>query len=933
MKKSVVLSCTWLFAFLCLASVVQAQWLRTSADLFPTASSTPITRFVGQNDHGPMPIDTQITNAVATKGSLNALGGRLVYNPLNGALGLDTIQFQISIAGSPAVTQRSTAIIGNYNFLVCQNDIANVKQNDTVLINVHANDFSKVGVNTFITTSPVNGISNVINNQVQYIPNVNFIGLDSFEYFTIQTAAPFDSAWAWVKISVCPSANPIITSSIPQFGGMQLNIVNSSAFKLPLYYGIINDTNNKSYGYSAIHPVNSYAQSMFWNTPQVNGTHIGCVYVSDSRGCSARTCLTSYITNCNPPPSANFVSNYDSINNQLFIAAATQNNATIHSWELKYQSPYINNPIYSGTMAVDSIKNILLPGNYVLTHISADISMQCADTLSSSFQVRLPEADTFSGYAFTDLNVDGLLQNSEPAAPAGTIVWVANAKQPLFYLNPDAAGHFSIIIKPDSLIWGITPTNLTTIQTAPVRPLIYHTPKGSGHWNISGLLFGLHPAAYHVHGRLYIDMNSNNSIDPGEPILRNHSVSIKNKILVADSAGIYHYFTSSTNALSIVPTAISGYNASVQQIQPFAGISDYPVDISFIPQNFAFVNGELLLTSDEDTTYNSTNTFIHIYNSGTQALNGSLVLNYPDSIRVVYANDSGKIDSLQRTITWQLKNPILCAQEKIVYACWKCYSPNALLKFDAKLLVDTTLTDIDTLNNQDTLELLYSVHTPNFKWASPLGKGISHAIIPSQVIRYGISARNPLLQPVINITILDTLDKDLSYKTWKFLTSNFPPSSVSFENGVATITFNDCFQMPGSRGNIEAFFKVSPWPGLPLHKQIRNNATIYWDDQQHTHTNTVYHTIEYFLAIENLEKEYTIRLYPNPASTQTSIQVEGMLDITNVIIYSTSGLYLGTARVENGRFNLSKSMLKPGSYMLSFLNGKKMIGSKMIILE
>jgi hypothetical protein len=102
----------------------------------------------------------------------------------------------------------------------------------------------------------------------------------------------------------------------------------------------------------------------------------------------------------------------------------------------------------------------------------------------------------------------------------------------LFYLSPDNTGYFSIILKSDSLIWGTTATNLNTIQTCPIRPLVYHTPKGKGQWNVKGLLFGLHPAAYHVHGKLYVDLNGNNSIDNGEPILKNHSITIKNKSLL-----------------------------------------------------------------------------------------------------------------------------------------------------------------------------------------------------------------------------------------------------------------------------------------------------------------------------------------------------------------------------------------------------------------
>ncbi len=933
MKKSVFFILIWLLPILMGTAPLQAQWLRTAGDVFSTTPSSPIARYIGKNDLGPMPIDTVINNASATKGTISYQNGRMLYNPLNGASGLDTIHFQLSIAGSPFEKEQCVAIIGNYNFLVCQDDIASLIQNDTVLIDVHANDFSKFAYNTFVSQPPLHGVCQILNNQIQYIPSANFIGRDSFQYYTAQNSAPFDSAWAWVRISVCPNATPIITSSVPQFGGMQLNVINSSALQLPLYYGIINDTNNKAYGYSEQHGVNSYAQSMFWNTPQMNGTHIGCVYVSDSRGCSSRTCLTSYITNCNPPPSAAFTSIYDTINNQLFINAATQNNSTLHHWELNFQSPYLVNPIYSGSNAIDSIQNILLPGNYTLTHISADISMQCADTSIYNFQIQLTQADTFSGYAFTDLNVDGLFQNGEPAAPAGTIVWVANASQPLFYLSPDNTGYFSIILKSDSLIWGTTATNLNTIQTCPIRPLVYHTPKGKGQWNVKGLLFGLHPAAYHVHGKLYVDLNGNNSIDNGEPILKNHSITIKNKLLISDSAGIYHYFTSSTNSLSIIPTPIQNFNASTQLIQPFAGISDYPVDISYIPLNASFSNGAVLITADEDSVYNSSRTFVHLQNYGTQALTGTVRLSYPDSVKIRFASDSAIIDSVHQVVSWKIKNPIACAQQATMHICWNANNPNQILNFEACLVLDSLQSDIDTLNNHDTLEVQVINPRPNSKWASPVGKGPAHSIAPWQSIRYVICARNPLNEPVINITILDTLDKDLNYRSWKFLNSSFPPSSVSYENGIATITYNDIFQLPGTNGSIESTFKVNPWPGLPMHKQIHNTATIYWDNLQHTHTNTVSHTIEYFLGITNTEKHYQITIYPNPASVLDQIHISSETSISSIKLFAMNGAYIGEEKLVNGSFTLAKSRLKPGSYLVQLCDTEKVLATKTLILE
>jgi hypothetical protein len=461
----------------------------------------------------------------------------------------------------------------------------------------------------------------------------------------------------------------------------------------------------------------------------------------------------------------------------------------------------------------------------------------------------------------------------------------------------------------------------------------YHTPKGTGHWHVGGLLFGLHPAAYHVHGRLFVDLNGNNTIDAGEPLIKNHSISVKNKQIISDGNGVYHYFTSSTNPLTLIPTTLPFYNTNNQIIQPLAGLADYPVDISFIPKNKSFSNGALLITADEDSINNSTRTFVHIVNYGTDALTGTVKLNYPDSVKIRYCSDSGIVDTNQHTVCWKIKPAILCSQQATMHICWKCNNLYLIQHFEATLQLDSLHTDVDSSNNQDTLEILAISPSYNSKWASPVGKGPMHDILPSQNLRYGICASNPLNQPIVNITILDTLDRDLNYRTWQFLNSSYPPSSVSFENGVANITYNDCFQLPGSKGSIETTFKVSPWPGLPLHKQIRNNATIYWDNQQHTHTNTVFHTIEYFLGIENQVNNYQISIYPNPASVQDELHVASASTISSIRIFTISGIYLGEEPLVNGMVQLSKSRLKPGSYLIELCHQGKVLATKTLILD
>lgn len=76
-------------------------------------------------------------------------------------------------------------IIGSAAGIRCSNDIAQVNENEEVVIDVTINDFLNDVESPYIVTieeNPLNGIATVISNKVKYVPSTNFYGNDIIKY-------------------------------------------------------------------------------------------------------------------------------------------------------------------------------------------------------------------------------------------------------------------------------------------------------------------------------------------------------------------------------------------------------------------------------------------------------------------------------------------------------------------------------------------------------------------------------------------------------------------------------------------------------------------------------------------------------------------------------------------------------------------------------
>jgi len=164
----------------------------------------------GGVDPGSLIIITSAQNGIDSVSP----NGTISYVPDSGFVGVDSIQYVVCDFGNPLPPTCDTAwlfIDVSDNGLLAFDDFITVMEDDTVLINVLAND--SMGIAGFdtssitITSPPMNGMVTVnTDGTITYIPDPNFTGTDDFNYQVCDTSG-FCSI-ATVMVTTTPVNDP-----------------------------------------------------------------------------------------------------------------------------------------------------------------------------------------------------------------------------------------------------------------------------------------------------------------------------------------------------------------------------------------------------------------------------------------------------------------------------------------------------------------------------------------------------------------------------------------------------------------------------------------------------------------------------------------------------------------------------------------------------
>ena len=138
-----------------------------------------------------------------SNGFTSIVDNQIVYTPAANFNGIDSFSYEISDGNGGTDTATVTVNVAPVNDLpLAKNDTVTTNSDTGLSINVLANDSDVDGDN--LTVSSVNpgnnGSTEIVDNQIIYIPEANFIGEDSFTYFVDDGNGGTNTAQVSVKV-------------------------------------------------------------------------------------------------------------------------------------------------------------------------------------------------------------------------------------------------------------------------------------------------------------------------------------------------------------------------------------------------------------------------------------------------------------------------------------------------------------------------------------------------------------------------------------------------------------------------------------------------------------------------------------------------------------------------------------------------------------
>ncbi|MCP4437683.1 MAG: T9SS type A sorting domain-containing protein [Aureispira sp.] len=218
---------------------------------------------------------------------------------------------------------------------------------------------------------------------------------------------------------------------------------------------------------------------------------------------------------------------------------------------------------------------------------------------------------------------------------------------------------------------------------------------------------------------------------------------------------------------------------------------------------------------------------------------------------------------------------------------------------------------------------------PNDKRGFPLGISDMHTIQPNTDLEYMIRFQNTGTDTAFNVTIQDVLPPELNIMSvvsgasshdytfsisgdrvleWKFSNIMLPDSNTN---------------EPASHGFIS--FHVEQAPNLPLGTYINNDASIYFDFNAAIITNLSQHLIANPSGVaiitgtepapvSKMEDKWNLKVYPNPAEHQVTIQSD--LDLQQIHLLSINGQTIQEVTTTSNTVSLPLDNLPLGVYIL-----------------
>lgn len=444
-----------------------------------------------------------------------------------------------------------------------------------------------------------------------------------------------------------------------------------------------------------------------------------------------------------------------------------------------------------------------------------------------------------------------------------------------------------------------------------------------------------------ISGIMFFDANQNGLRDINEVVLNGIPVSLSPE-------GLFQYPINEGHFSFAVDEGT--YNVSAQSNNDWTQITSpltYAIDISnnvidtlkfgFYPttpngESIAGLNSNLI-RCNRDVTFQMTS-----LNSGNLVNNGSLILvNHSPVESFSFLIDPDEQMGID-TFIWNFDNVYPTVSEEILFQALMPGEEfqNSLIEFE----VISRIEDANTGEVNDDIfwfsQALLCAYDPNDKLVNPNREGDENYTLFDESLHYTIRFQNTGNDTAFNVTLVDTLDQNLNWLSFRPFTSSHD-YQVELQNGVLTFEFENIL-LPDSTTNFDesqgfVSFYIDPIDGLAEETEIFNNAAIYFDLNSPIFTNTTLNTMVSMLPTVSVNEsifteKWETKIYPNPSIDNFLFSVaNGSLEVARLEILDLLGRIVDVKRIDLPQFLYKNEQLNSGVYVYRIVDENNVLRS------
>jgi uncharacterized repeat protein (TIGR01451 family) len=454
-----------------------------------------------------------------------------------------------------------------------------------------------------------------------------------------------------------------------------------------------------------------------------------------------------------------------------------------------------------------------------------------------------------------------------------------------------------------------------------------------------------------VQGSTFYDVNHNGLRDMGEPSLQGIVLYTNNADFysLSDSVGRYRiWIDSGTYQLGATPPRY--WTISEPAGPSTYAITAYDTPKVFINKDFGFapVSG---ISDAKITLSNVTSSIVGQYlsyyidfkNEGTDTLSGTIEF-YTDAVQI-YISSNPSYDSVSgNKKIWHYSQLIPNEHRGISVITQIPWTT----PFNTPLNVSASIyhpgSDSTPQNNVDILSLTaLSAFDPNIKTVSQQKISTTELNSGSNYLRYKVEFQNTGNDTAINVTVLDTISRDLDLRSFHLI-SYSNPVDVKIKNGrVIEGSFYNIL-LPDSHSNqlrSHGFFEYELLANrnLAVNDTFHNTASIYFDFNTPVVTNDAFCVVVNPSAINDVSLAFEdMKIIPNPNNGSFNINIESDYNREiNVTVYDLLGRVILTKpdSLQSGgnNLNLNAQQIDAGIYLVNISDSHSLSITKRFIKE